>query len=174
LKRLQLNGLSPAHISYLLIRYNVIRLIFVVVLFVWCAGFLLPALTPAFEGKSIVSLISEYSYSLVCHQSHSAQILIGDSHLLVCARCAGIYFGAFIAVLSLLLYPIKINLSTKPFILFSVPMIFDALAVRISLYPYSKVFALLTGILFGIVVIIYIIEAIEKSIHPLKNSNYDF
>ena len=129
---------------------------------------------PAFEGKAILTFISEYSYSLVCHQSHSAQIFIGDSHLLVCARCAGIYFGALIAVMSLLLFPFKINLSTKPFILFSIPLIFDALAVRVRLYSYSKAFALLTGILFGMVVIIYIIEAIENSIHPLKNSSYDF
>jgi len=149
-----------------------IRILFSILLLVWCAGFLFPALTPTFEGKSFLSQLAAYNYSLVCHQSESANIIFGDSHLLVCARCAGIYAGAFITVIILLFGQLKIKLELKPFIIFSAPLFTDAIAVRIGLYPYSKMIALVTGLLCGAVIIVYILETIENSFHHLKN-NYD-
>jgi uncharacterized membrane protein len=150
-----------------------IRILFSIFLLVWCLGFLSPVITPEFEGKTLISYIAGYNYSLVCHQSDSANITIGGSHLLVCARCTGLYSGALLSVIILLFCSFNINLSLKPLVLLSAPLIFDAISVRISLYSYSKTIAFITGMLCGAIVIIYIIETIENSFHLLKKNNYD-
>ncbi|MFC2102980.1 DUF2085 domain-containing protein [Bacteroidota bacterium] len=144
---------------------NNVRLLFLVLLLVWCSGFLFPVITPAFEGKSFISHIVGYNYSLVCHQPDPENFVFIESKFLVCARCAGIYLGALLTVIILIVGSFKMDLSLKTFILFSSPMFFDAAAVRVNLYSYSDLFSFFTGILFGGIAIIYIIEIIEKSLH---------
>lgn len=150
-----------------------VKLLFLMLLLFWCAGFLFPVLIPAFEGKPVVSAILSRNYSLVCHQSDSVSIFIGDSHLLVCARCAGIYIGAIVITIILLFGQLKIKHNLKPLIIFSAPLLVDTIAVRIGTYHYSKTIAFITGLLCGAVVIIYILDTIENSFHLLKKNNYD-
>ena len=54
------------------------------------------------------------------------------------------------------------SLSLKPLFIFIAPLIFDAFAVRIQLYTYSKALAFTTGLLFGAIVIFYIFEALQN------------
>ena len=54
------------------------------------------------------------------------------------------------------------SLNLKPLFIFTSPLIFDAIAVRIQLYIYSKALAFTTGLLFGAIVILYIFEALQS------------
>jgi len=108
-----------------------------------------------------------YNYSIVCHQLESSEITFGSTHFLVCARCAGIYLGALFIAILMLFNLLKLKLSLIPLLIFSAPLVFDAFAVRLNIYTYSKTIAFLTGLLFGAIVLIYILETIENSFNLL-------
>ena len=131
----------------------------------WCAGFLFPVLSPSFAGKPVINQILSYNYSVVCHQSESSKISYGGSYLLVCARCVGIYLGALLSAIILLFNFLKLKFNLIPLIIFSAPLIFDAVAVRLRIYSYSKTIAFTTGLLCGAIVFIYILDAIEYSLN---------
>ncbi|MGD8306100.1 MAG: DUF2085 domain-containing protein [Ignavibacteria bacterium] len=150
-----------------------VRILFFSLLFIWCLGFSFPVLTPSFEGKTLIKPIIAHSYSLVCNQSHTANIFSENSHLLVCARCAGIYIGALIAITLLLMSSLRINLKIKSLFALSAPLVIDALSVRIGLYPYSKIVAMITGVLFGGAMLLYILNTIENSILMQNNKSHD-
>ncbi len=62
---------------------------------------------------------------------------------------------------------LKLKLGLLPLFIFSAPLVIDAFAVRLNVYAYSKTIALLTGLLFGAIVLIYILETIENSFNLL-------
>lgn len=68
--------------------------------------------------------------------------------MLVCARCAGIYLGAFIAGLSSLIF-IAPLINRRVLILFALPLVIDVLFTFIGVYTYSKSVAFVTGFIFG-------------------------
>lgn len=150
-----------------------VRILFFSLLLIWCFGFSFPVLTPSFEGKTLIQPIVAHSYSLVCNQSYTANIFSENSHILVCARCAGIYIGALITITLLLLSSLRTNLEIKLLFTLCAPMVIDALAVRIGLYPYSKILAMITGVLFGGAMLLYILNTIENSILMQNNKSYD-
>ena len=152
-------------------KFKAVNYIFFFLLLFWSAGFLFPVLSPPFTGKPIVNQLLNYNYSIVCHQSESSEINFGSAHLLVCARCTGIYLGAlFIAVLMLFNF-FKLKFSLMPLLIFSAPLIIDAFAVRLNFYAYSKTIAFITGLLFGAIVLIYILETIVNSFNLMYKRN---
>ena len=141
-------------------------LLFFLLLF-WSVGFLFPVLSPSFTGKPIINQLLNYNYSTVCHQSVSSEINMGVEHVLVCARCAGIYLGALFIAIIMLFNLLKLKLSLIPLLIFSAPLVIDAFAVRLNIYAYSKTIAFITGLLFGAIVLLYIFETIENSFNLL-------
>lgn len=140
------------------IQKKYVKLLLLFSLTVWCTGFLLPICFPEIVGNNIFYQFLKLCYSNVCHQSKAASFYINDNYLLVCARCSGIYLGAFLVLIPISFKKSFFKLSIKPLIVFSIPMILDALAVRLGIYTYSKFNAFITGVLFGSIIIIYIFE----------------
>ncbi len=148
-------------------KFNAVNYLFIFLLLFWSVGFLFPVLSPSFTGKPIVNQLLNYNYSIVCHQSESSEITFGSKHFLVCARCTGIYVGALLIAIMMLFNVLKLNLSLLPLFIFSAPLVIDAFAVRLNIYVYSKTIAFLTGLLFGAIVLIYILETIQNSFNLL-------
>ncbi len=148
-------------------KFKAVNYLFFFLLLFWSAGFLFPVLSPTFTGKPIVNQLLNYNYSIVCHQSESSEITFGSEHALICARCVGIYLGALLIAIMMLFNVLKLKLGIIPLFVFTAPLVIDAFAVRLNVYAYSKTIALLTGLLFGAIVLIYILETIENSFNLL-------
>jgi len=152
-------------------KFKAVNYLFFFLLLFWIVGFLFPVLSPSFTGKPIINQLLNYNYSIVCHQSEASEINFRGARLLVCARCAGIYLGALFIAIIMLFNLLKLKLSFIPLLIFSVPLVIDAFAVRLNIYAYSKTIAFLTGLLFGAIVLIYILETIENSFNLLCKKN---
>lgn len=137
-----------------------IRLIFSLSLMIWIFGIFIPVINNKY---SYLTFFSEQFYSTVCHQVHHKSFNFDDAFLNVCVRCLGIYSGALITSLIILFTRRAFRLNLIPLIIFSSPMFIDVLFLRISLYEYSKAAALITGMVFGSIVFIYILSVIENS-----------
>ncbi|MFC2094740.1 DUF2085 domain-containing protein, partial [Bacteroidota bacterium] len=148
-------------------KFKAVNYLFFFLLLFWSAGFLFPVLSPSFTGKPIVNQLLNYNYSIVCHQSESSEINFSSAQLLVCERCAGIYLGALLMALVMLFNFFKLKLGLIPLLIFSAPLVIDAFAVRLNIYAYSKIYTFITGLLFGAIVLFYILETIENSFNSL-------
>ncbi|MGB5289451.1 MAG: DUF2085 domain-containing protein, partial [Ignavibacteriaceae bacterium] len=100
-------------------------------------------------------------YSTVCHQDSIKCISIDNNSMLVCARCAGIYFGVLIAVIAGL-FIIRPVVSKRLLLISILPLLIDVLLISLGIYSYSKLMALVTGIISGSVIYFFIIAEIEK------------
>ena len=140
---------------------------------IFLAGLLFPVASPGFNGKIVITHLLSNLYSKVCHQSGQALVHLNNYHVLVCARCLGIYSGAIILLLITMTISFKVNFGLRFLLIFSAPMIFDAIAVRLSFYPYSKLFAFITGFLFGAIVLLYILDTIKNSFYTNQNEKYE-
>jgi uncharacterized membrane protein len=149
-------------------KIKAVNYLFIFFFLFWTAGFLFPVISPSFTGKPIINQLLNYNYSIVCHQSVSSEINFGSAHLLVCARCAGIYLGALLISIIMLFNLLKLKLSLIPLLMFSAPLVIDAFAVRLNIYAYSKTMAFITGLMFGAIVLIYILDTIENSFNLLR------
>jgi uncharacterized membrane protein len=111
-------------------------------------------------------------YSNVCHQDVSKSFTCNNIPFLVCARCTGIYFGAIISAVVILLLNIKLKFKTKYLYLLSIPMLLDVLFYSTGIYPYNKFIASSTGFLFGSSIFLYILSALEYLLFiNQKNTN---
>jgi len=155
---------NPAITSYLL------KVSFALLLLFWCAGIFYQFLAVD-NTNYIVSTFLKHTYSTVCHQAEHKLISIDGSHIYLCARCTGIYIGAFFMAVSLLMINIKTTISLKPLIITSSIILFDVIFVTAHLYNYISWIAFTSGFLFGSVIYIYIIQVFEQyftSIIPKK------
>ena len=144
------------------IKIKVLRLfIFLFALF-WFIGIISPCLELNF-----LHLLYPYlklTYSTVCHQDVHKSFYCADNYLLVCARCTGIYFSVLIISLLVLILNVNIKVTFKQFVILSIPMLIDVIFYSIGIYKYNKIIVGFTGILFGSVVFLYILSAIENSL----------
>jgi len=100
-------------------------------------------------------------YSSVCHQESAKCISIGGASMLVCVRCAGIYFGSFTTgLLSLLL--IVPSISRRVLLFSAIPLAMDVLFVLTGVYTYSQGIAFVTGLVFGGVVYLFLLNELEN------------
>ena len=143
-----------------------IKILFISIIIIWTFGFLYPILVN--KQFDVTNYIFKRIYSPVCHQDHNKCITINSNEMLVCARCAGIYSGAFIVGLAALLFqfaPIKI----KTLIILLVPLIVDVTFTTIGIYFYSKTIAFTTGLIFGSIVSLFLLNEIEDLFLNKKN-----
>jgi uncharacterized membrane protein len=133
-------------------------------LFFFIVFWFLGIISPCFDSNLINNFypFQKQLLSTVCHQSTQKSFICNDLPLLVCARCTGIYAGALISALVLLVYSGQFILKTKYLVLLSLPMLLDVILVNFGVYNYSKFFSAFTGFLFGSAVFLYILSAIEN------------
>lgn len=142
------------------IKREIFRLSLFFLLAIWIIGFLSPCLEISFLFPFYP--FQKMIYSNVCHQNTAKSFACNNTSLLVCARCSGIYFGAFISSLFLMFYKKQFNLKTKYLYLLSIPMIIDVALLTFKIYNYNKFVSAFSGILFGSAVFIYILSGIEN------------
>ncbi len=133
--------LSELRLNVLLIRFSVL-----LISGIWIFGFLSPILINL--ENPFTQFIFERIYSRVCHQDINKCVTVHNSSMLVCPRCTGIYLGAFLTgIIFLIIKSFRINLYS--IIVMSLPLLLDVLFITTGIYPYTKSFAFITGLLFG-------------------------
>ena len=149
---------------------NVRFLFFIVVLF-WCIGFASQSLFPG-SGFAIVTYpVLKRFYGTVCHQVDVKTFSFMGHKLFVCARCTGIYMGALLTSFSALFFFPRLKLGIKLLYAAILPVIIDVVMSTLDIYRYSKYLAFFTGLFFGSVVFIYILDAIENHFNGNKIDN---
>jgi uncharacterized membrane protein len=81
---------------------------------------------------------------------------------MVCARCTGIYFGALLSSIAIILISNLYFKDLLPLISISAFLLFDVILTSLGFYNYSIEISFITGILFGAILYIYILEILEK------------
>ena len=140
-----------------------IRFILFILIAIWCTGILSGSLFPDSVYAIIASPFLKKIYASVCHQHIEKSFFINGHYLLVCARCTGIYAGAFIISFISLFSLHKLPAKMKLLYILSSPMFVDVVSTTMRIYPYSKIIALITGIFFGSAVFAYILAALENN-----------
>ncbi len=156
---------SAINFRYFVISRKSVRIIIFLSLFLWCLGFSVNSLIP--ENKAIIFYpLLKQIYSTVCHQVEYKSFQANGIIFLVCARCSGIYFGALLVSVLFLIYPKKISFKIDYLFIAAAPMLIDVIFYSAGIYAYSKTIAFITGLIFGSVVIFFILISIED--HLLK------
>jgi uncharacterized membrane protein len=146
------------------------RILVFVLLALWCVGFLFPLIF-AFLHNKLIEFFFTSLYSTVCHQQGEKCISFGAMQLLVCARCAGIYFGALLSALlifSLKEIPIDENVLLVALLIF----VADVLLVNLGIYQYSQTISFIAGLLFGASVYIYLMRELENFFFTLNKNTF--
>ncbi len=136
-----------------------IKIFFTFLIGIWIAGIFYGFFADSFPSLLPFFPLVKKSYSLVCHQNPVKTFEFFDFHLLLCARCTGIYLGAFFSSM-LFLFLKRISIKNRILIFAALPMFFDIAAYNLNFYSYSKIFAFLTGVLLGSVGFLYISGAL--------------
>ena len=118
----------------------------------WC---ILIFITPLFAYfHSNLAIFSKYFFSIICHQMPERSFFILGEQLPVCARCVGIYTGWLFGVL---LYAFRGAVTTKKMLAISaIPIALDALTQLTGLRESTNLLRLLTGLLFGIILALFL------------------
>jgi uncharacterized membrane protein len=134
----------------------------------WCTGIFFPVLFRTKEAYFISNIFIDKIYSLVCHQDKTKSFFISGSKLEVCSRCTGIYLGALIIAIPGLLFP-NMKLYSKKILLICICiMTVDILLYSTGIYNYSRLIALITGLILGSVSILYIFGGIDEYFSGVK------
>jgi uncharacterized membrane protein len=136
-----------------------IKVIMIFLVFIWILGFMQPILFT--QNDSLTNYFLKRIYSPVCHQEINKCINIANHGMFVCARCAGIYFGALVASITALLFQIPYP-KLKHLLIAVLPLFFDVIFSSIGIYPYSKILACGTGLIFGYIVFLFLLNEIEN------------
>ena len=115
---------------------------------------------PYFDSGAYFFPFLKTFYGNVCHQQPEKTITLFGHSMLVCARCGGIYFGAFLSSIIILFVKFQNGIKTKYFFLAGVPMLADVILYSLGIYHYSKTVAFLTGLLLGSAAFIYFYDAL--------------
>lgn len=131
---------------------------------VWIAGFSLLPFLPKESSFQVFYPLLKISYARVCHQQPDKCFRINGSYFFVCARCTGIYIGAFSGLFFSLFSFTKYFSSTyKYFVVFSIYMFTDVLINNFLLEPYNKTSALFTGYLFSFFAVNFVIFETKRN-----------
>ncbi len=134
---------------------------FLSLLAIWIVGFLSPIVTKI--ESPLTQFVLSRTYSRVCHQDSSKCILLGGESMLVCARCTGLYFGAFLAGILSTLTRIPV-LNYKLIIIFFLPLTLDVFFTFFDIYSYSKWIAFTTALSFGCAITFIIMTEVQELI----------
>jgi len=139
-----------------------LRFLILAVVLIWCTGFSLNILISDTAFMAVTTPVLNLFYGNVCHQNDGKLIYINGFCFSVCARCSGIYFGALItSVLMLFLINAK---RISSFFLISAAAILacDIIVNNFIIGSYNKPSAFITGLIFGSVCLIILINTIEE------------
>ena len=139
-----------------------LKIILFIAIAIWVTGIFVEFIIPHFHNLSYAYTFIRGLYSTVCHQQFEKLIEINEHRSLVCSRCSGIYIGGLFSSFFLLFIPTLKIKSGKIILLASLPMFIDVLLYSFGFYSYSKTIALITGLLFGLVGIVYIYFGLQK------------
>jgi uncharacterized membrane protein len=148
-----------------------IKVLLIIVIFVWYAGIFSGVLLPEGFSKLFPGIFTDRMYSLVCHQDAAKSFFIMGQKLEVCARCTGIYTGGLIFSLTALFISPSVPRSGRWLILAMIPMALDVIMYSTGIYSYSKWAAFGTGLILGSVSILYIFKSVEDYFLELKMSS---
>lgn len=139
---------------------NIIRSILVLITAIWIFGFSFNSFFPESQKAAVLNPIIKKFYSNVCHQDSEKLCLLNGKTILVCPRCAGIYIGILVGIILSFIFisPLKL----KFLIVAGFLILLDVILSTSALYKYSKHFAFVTGLFFGISLFLYIQDVIFK------------
>jgi len=139
------------------------RLLVFFIVLTWCVGFSLKVLTSN-SGFSIASTpVLNLFYHNMCHQDESKLISISGINFLVCARCSGIYIGALLSSMFMVLLFRKNSFSLKILSVTSLILLIDVVLNNFILDKYNRSSAFITGLLFGSACFLIVINTIEEN-----------
>jgi len=138
---------------------NKLYLIMLFIEAVWLLGIIG---APFLSSVGLDSLSRSFfaSYSRVCHQKAERSIFIFGGQMAVCARCFGIYLGFLVGTIALPMYSKIENVripDAKLVLLSAIPLAIDGLTQLTGFRESNNELRLLTGFLFGLIVISYLI-----------------
>jgi len=140
------------------------------IVMIWFLG----VISPCFNANIINFLypFQKQLYSTVCHQNILKSFTCNDKFFFVCARCTGIYAGAVISAFIVALNSKFFVVKTSHLITLSIPMLLDVVLLIFNTYNYNHFLSTITGLLFGSIVFLYILSAIENLLFSnQKNKN---
>lgn len=140
-----------------------LNILFSSILLIWIVGFLWNLIIFHFPYMIKFLPFLKYNYSIVCHTHVEKLFEFWNIKTLLCSRCSGIYLGAFISSIAILL-GLKKNISTKFLLLSLLPILLDIILYTLGIYNYSQYVALSTGLLLGSLGFIYIHNSIFEMI----------
>ncbi|MBD3410922.1 MAG: DUF2085 domain-containing protein [Ignavibacteriales bacterium] len=142
-------------------RITTLRALVVASLAAWIVGFVAPSI---WLGAAALAPVLSFPYGVVCHQDPAKLLVIAGEPTLVCARCAGIYLGAFLASAFALALGARFRKPRESLVFAVVAFLAaDAFGATLGAYDYSKPLAIATGAAFGAVVGAYVLAAIEEA-----------
>lgn len=142
-----------------LIRIFSIRIILLSVLTIWVLGFIQPML--GIIDNAVINYFLKRAYSIVCHQESYKLITHAGAEMLVCSRCAGIYFGSLLAGITTLFFAIP-QIKIRILLFASIPIAADILFNITGYYDYSRLIAFSTGMILGITLYLFLMNEIEN------------
>jgi len=146
------------------VKNNLLLLLLISLVFVWIAGFTIFSFLPKDNSIQTLYPFFKMSYSRVCHQNPLKSFYMNGKYYLVCSRCAGIYFGAFVGLL--LCFRSKLNYSASfyNFLIIATIMLFlDVVGNNFILETYCKSSALFTGYLFSFFAVNFVILELKRN-----------
>ena len=144
------------------------KFLFIFLVTIWIVGFISPNLFNT--QNTITNYILKRIYSPVCHQDHNKCIIINSNPTLICARCAGIYFGALIAGIVSVFF-LSRSIKIKTLLLVLLPIAIDVTFTTLGFYSYSKTLAFFTGLIFGTIVFLFLLNEFQSLFLNKKNRN---
>jgi len=140
------------------------RFIIFISILTWCSGFTFNVITNGSGISTAYTPVFNLFYDNVCHQDKDKLISLGGFNFLVCARCSGIYFGALISSLFLLISFKKKEVPLRIFSIASIILFTDVILNNFLLSSYNKISAFTTGLFFGSVCFLIVIHQLENHI----------
>ena len=139
-----------------------IRILLFFLIFVWSSGIFIEFIIEYIPGSVYLFPWLKKTYSTVCHQENYKLIEYSGYHTLVCARCSGIYIGAFLSSFIALFIRFKERLGIHVLLTAMIPIVLDIIFYTMGLYSYSKSAAFITGFLLGSVGFFYLYYGLEN------------
>lgn len=146
--------------------YNKYLIILFAFICLWCAGIISPILFHNEKVFWIIQPLLNQVYGTVCHQNHEKTLSLNGNYIFVCSRCFGIYLGVFTVSALSFLIKFKNQSTAISFLIFTFAfLILDVTFSSLNIYNYSKVAALITGLLFGASTLYFTLSEFLKSNH---------
>lgn len=155
-----------------IIHKTIVRIFIFLFLAIWFYGIISPCFN--FSITNAIYPFQKQLYSTVCHQNINKTFTCNNLPFLVCARCTGIYVGALLTALIIIIYSKKFSIGIKYLIFLSVPMLLDVILLTIGVFEYNKSVSAITGLLFGSTVFLYILSAIENLLYCKQKTKNEF